>query len=62
MAWQAASGQNYGPLHRLHIQLEWLEMVKIFPLPMFDICVTLALKAVVEFFGTGKKNKETPLR
>ena len=46
MTWQAASGQNYSSIHSLHIQLGWLEMVKIFILLLLEICGTLFLRYI----------------
>lgn len=57
MTWQAASGQNYSSIHRLHIQLGWLEMAKIFILLLFDICVAWCFLFILESFREKKKTK-----
>lgn len=56
MAWQATSGQNYSSVHTLHIQLKWLWMRKLMPLPKIFKVLTSYLCHRLEKRLEGKKN------
>lgn len=56
MAWQATSGQNYSSVHTLHIQLKWLGMRKLMPLPKIFKVPTSYLCHGLEERLEGKKN------